>query len=200
MGSSNSEESPKERRDPAKGLLAYRSTPLACKFSPAQLLMGRHISNSVPMFHTQLDPRWPDFDNLQANEALRKLRQERVFHNQQKVKLLPALGQGTEVFMKDLQHSGRTVKAASTPRSYQIETPTSTIRRNHVHLTPMPEQPHPQQQRVEPSCETIENNAKNSAVTPMQSDFTKAPPTTPTLATRPQQIIKPFLNVRENQG
>ena len=27
--------------DPAKGLLAYQSTPLACKFSPAQLLMRR---------------------------------------------------------------------------------------------------------------------------------------------------------------
>ena len=28
-----------KERDPAKGLLVYRSTPLACKFSPAQLLM-----------------------------------------------------------------------------------------------------------------------------------------------------------------
>jgi len=42
--------------DPAKGLLAYRSTLLACKFSPAQLLMGRKLRNSVPMFHTEPNP------------------------------------------------------------------------------------------------------------------------------------------------
>ena len=41
--------------DPRKGLLAYRATPLACKFSPAQLLMGRKLRNSVPMFHTELN-------------------------------------------------------------------------------------------------------------------------------------------------
>ena len=41
-----------KERDPGKGLLAYRSTPLACKFSSAQLLMGREIRNSVPVFHT----------------------------------------------------------------------------------------------------------------------------------------------------
>jgi len=41
-----------KEKDPAKALLAYRSTPLACKFSPAQLLMGRQIRNSIPLFHT----------------------------------------------------------------------------------------------------------------------------------------------------
>ena len=41
-----------KEKDPAKALLAYRSTPLACKFSPAQLLMGRRIRNSIPLFHT----------------------------------------------------------------------------------------------------------------------------------------------------
>nr|XP_058941452.1 uncharacterized protein LOC131769759 [Pocillopora verrucosa] len=46
-----------KERDPAKGLLAYRLTPLACKFSPAQLLMGRQIRNGVPVFHTQLNPQ-----------------------------------------------------------------------------------------------------------------------------------------------
>nr|XP_058955069.1 uncharacterized protein K02A2.6-like [Pocillopora verrucosa] len=55
--------------DPAKGLLAYRSTPLACKFSPAQLLMGRKLRNSVPMFHAKLNPHWPDLEKLHARES-----------------------------------------------------------------------------------------------------------------------------------
>ena len=45
-----------KEEDPAKALLAYRSTPLACKFSPAQLPMGSQIRNSIPLFHTQLNP------------------------------------------------------------------------------------------------------------------------------------------------
>ena len=33
----------KKDKDQAKALLAYRSTPLACGYSPAQLLMGRNL-------------------------------------------------------------------------------------------------------------------------------------------------------------
>ena len=57
-----------KERDPAKGLLAYRSTPLEFKFSPAQLLMGRQMRNSVPVFHTQLHPQWPDLENLREKK------------------------------------------------------------------------------------------------------------------------------------
>jgi len=32
------------------------------------------------------------------------------------------------------------MKAAETPRSHEVKTPISTVRRNRVHLTPMPEQ------------------------------------------------------------
>ena len=80
------------------------------------------------------------------------------------------------------------MKAASNPPSYQIETSTYRLKRNRIHLTPLPDQPHPKQPSVEPSWETVENSAKNSAVTPMQSD----------IATRPKRIIKPSLKVKEN--
>ena len=66
----------------------------------------------------------------------------------------------------------------------------------------MPEQPYPQlQPSVEPSWETVENNARNNgAVTSMESGIARAPPTTPTLATKPKRIIKPSLKVKENLG
>ena len=75
-----------KEKDPAKALLAYRLTPLACKFSPAQLLMGRQIKNSVPLFHTQLNPQWPDQDNLRTRESMSKLKQETVFNTRHKAK------------------------------------------------------------------------------------------------------------------
>ena len=80
-----------KEKDPAKALLAYRSTPLACKFSPAQLLMGRQIRNSVPLFHTQLNPQWPDLDNLRARESMSKWKQETVFNTRHKAKPLPSI-------------------------------------------------------------------------------------------------------------
>ncbi|KAL9985366.1 hypothetical protein ACROYT_G007760 [Oculina patagonica] len=155
-----------KEKDPAKGLLAYRSTPLACKFTPAQLLMGRQIRNSVPAFHTQLNP------------------------HRHKAKPLPPIGPVTKVFVKDLQRPGKVIEAASTPRSYQVETPTSTIRRNRVHLTPLPNQ----QEEHRPLPVVDQDPAANKPATPVRRDNPairrdiQVPPVTPILATRPKRI------------
>ena len=49
----------KKEKDKEMALLAYRSTPLSCGYSPAELLMGRKIRTTVPIFHTLLTPKWP---------------------------------------------------------------------------------------------------------------------------------------------
>lgn len=46
----------KKEKDSSKGLLAYRSTPLFCGYSPSELLMGRKLRNTIPTFHTNLTP------------------------------------------------------------------------------------------------------------------------------------------------
>ena len=78
-----------------------------------------------------------------------KLRQETVFNIRHKTKSLPSIGPGIEVFVNDLQRSGKVTEPASTPRSYKVETPTSTIRRNGVHLTPLSNQQEQQQKKTE---------------------------------------------------
>ena len=155
-----------KERDPAKGLLAYRSTPLAFKFSPAQLLMGRQIRNSVPVFHTQLHPLWPDLENLREKESISKLKQQTVFNSRHKAKRLPPIGPGAKVFVKDLQHSGKVIEAAVTPRSYKVETPASTIRRNHVHLTSLPDQL--ENEQLNPEEKQVP--AESKAATPIRKD------------------------------
>ena len=67
--------------------------------------MGRQIRNSVPLFHTQLKPQWPDLDNLHARESMSKLKQEIVFNTRLKAKPLPLIRPDTEfeAFVKDLQ-------------------------------------------------------------------------------------------------
>ena len=59
----------KKETDPSKGLLAYRSTPLACGYSPSELLMERKVRNTIPTFHANLNPCWPDMDKLGEREA-----------------------------------------------------------------------------------------------------------------------------------
>ena len=183
-----------KEKDPAKALLAYRSTPLACKFSPAQLLMGKQIRNSVPLFHTQLNPQWPDLDNPRARESISKSKQEMVFNTRHNAKPLPSIEPGTKVFVKDLQRLGKVIEAASTPRSYKVETQTSTIRRNRAHLTPMPNQ---QEQLDRPTPMVNQVPVDDKATTPVRKDIPvtkgdiQVPPVTPILATRRKRVIKP---------
>ena len=75
----------KKEKDPSKGLLAYRSTPLACGYSPSELLMGRKLRNTIPTFHTVLNPSWPDMDKLREREPGSKETQRLNFNQRHNV-------------------------------------------------------------------------------------------------------------------
>ena len=87
------------------------------------------------------------------------------------------------------------MKAADTPRYYEVKTPIITVRRNRLHLTPMPEQ---RENQPAPDKEKI--------TTPVQADQlnhemdSQAVPATPSLANRPKRLSKPPLKARENLG
>ena len=70
----------KKENDKEKVLLAYRSTPFSCGYSPAELLMGRKIRRTVAIFHTLLRPKWPYLAHLQKHEAQSKMHQEKYFN------------------------------------------------------------------------------------------------------------------------
>jgi len=90
--------------------------------------MGRQIRNSLPTFHTQLD-----LQSLCVRETMSKLKQQSTFNSRHRAMPLTPIEPGTEVHIKDLQHPCIVEKAAETPRSYEMKTPTSTIRRNRAH-------------------------------------------------------------------
>ena len=54
--------------EPEKALLAYRSTPLRCGYSPSQLLMGRVIRSTLPTFDLKLNPKLPELETLRRRE------------------------------------------------------------------------------------------------------------------------------------
>ncbi|KAE8277802.1 hypothetical protein D5F01_LYC24173 [Larimichthys crocea] len=54
---------------------------------------------------------------------------------------MPPLQEGDHVWVKDILERGTVVSHAGTPRSYMIETPRGTLRRNRYHLSPTPTAP-----------------------------------------------------------
>ena len=61
-----------KNKDPYLALLDYRSTPLENGYSPAQLLMGRNLRNSIPVLPNQLNPKLPEATQLKEKEKERK--------------------------------------------------------------------------------------------------------------------------------
>ena len=49
-------------------MLAYRSNPLQCGYSPSQLLMGHVIRSTLPTFDLKLNPKLPEIETLRRRE------------------------------------------------------------------------------------------------------------------------------------
>ena len=149
----------------------------------------------MPMFHTELNPHWPDLEKLHTRESESKLKQQSNFNLRQKATPLTPLEPDTEVHVKVLDLPGVVVEAAETPRSYEVITPISTVRRDRVHLTPMPGQ-----RESQPLPAEDEILAPVQADQPKLSMNSQAAPATPLLANRLKRLLKPSLKVGENLG
>ena len=128
----------KKENDPAKALLAYRSTPLATGYSPAQLLMGRNIRSTIPTAPHQLMPQLPDRNSFQEKEEVRRSNQKRNFDNHHKAREMEPLCSGTTVFVTDMKCRGNVIGKANTPRSYIVNTSKAVVRRNRIQLKVIP--------------------------------------------------------------
>ena len=127
--------------DPHLALLSYRSTPLPwCGISPAELLMGRQIRSNLPQPEDTLIPMWP-YLTFNASEAVFKQQQKENFDIRHRTKPLPDIPPQTDVWITtNRDHSPGTVTATTdAPRSYVVEMPSGTVRRNRAQLSVMPE-------------------------------------------------------------
>lgn len=115
-------------------LLAYRQTPITgLPYSPAELLFNRIIRGPLPLTGHQLAPRIPDARDLMLERqgAQKKAHDVHARH-------CDPLIEGDEVFVRtDKQHEwlpGKVIRRHGQPRSYIVDTGTSHVRRNRVHL------------------------------------------------------------------
>jgi len=79
--------------------MAYQATPLACGYSPAELLIGRALRTTVPMSQELFKPTVPDLAILRRHEQNANEQQKANFDHRHKACTLIPLNQGDRVCM-----------------------------------------------------------------------------------------------------
>ena len=141
--------------DPYAALLAYRSTPVRCGYSPAELLMNRQLRSTVPIAPTQLQPMVPDYSKLKEREETMREKQTENFNSRHQSRELTPLFPGETVWVTDQQTLAAVVELSS-PRSYQVQTSSGMLRRNRRHLNPLRNIVSDAQMEPDPNVETTE--------------------------------------------
>ena len=107
----------RKAEDPYKALLAYRSTPLKNGYSPAKLLFGRRIRNTIPALPDSLLPKLPDMGGLREKEAAYRDRTKANCDHRHRAIPQQALYPGTPVWIHDMERPGIVERALDQPRS-----------------------------------------------------------------------------------
>ena len=123
----------KKAPDPYLALLAYRATPLALGYTPSELLMGRKLRTTVPMTRELRKPAVPNLEEVAERDRREKQRQTDNFNAHHGARALSPLSPGDTVYLKDRASTG-TVARETAPRSYEVQTPDGTVRRNRRHM------------------------------------------------------------------
>ena len=193
------------QKDPWLALMIYRDTPHAATgFSPAELMMGRHLRTNLPCLPAHLRPKWPDEELVRNNDNAAKERYAYYYNKRHGAQPLSELRPGVQVHVKhdDEKHwnvKGTVKNVAGTPRSYLVETETGTLRRNRRHLRPAEDcgsQPGipPDVEQSPKKCSSPVVDAPNSQVdSPQvpQHKVVSSSPKTPVPQRRSSRTIKP---------
>lgn len=121
-----------KEKDPYLALMAYRATPLANGYSPAQLSMGRQLRTTVLVTLSSLNPGWTDITKLKEEEQKKRQRLSWKFNKRHRAQHLKRLTPGDHVWVKHTKEKGIVKRQAAAPRSYVIDTPRGNLRHKYT--------------------------------------------------------------------
>ena len=134
----------KKNNDPYIALLAYRCTPLADGFSPAEKLFGRKLRSNVPQAPKKLVSSYSDAVKQHIKTTDDRLKNmQKLYHDRRHdARDKPDLQTGDNVLMRD-RNEEATVNspAKNAPRSVIVSTDNNTYRRNTRMLDRLPARP-----------------------------------------------------------
>ena len=128
------------QKDMFIALKAYLSTPIkATGYSPSQLMIARNIRTNLPSLQGPLRPKWPKRGTVKKHDNVAKQSYKRCFDRKNAVGPLTSFHGGEQVRMKidkEKTWAKQGIIKEATPgiRSYVVETPTGSYRRNRRHL------------------------------------------------------------------
>ena len=149
--------------DPYLAMLAYRNTPLACGYSPAQLTMCRTLRSTLPRTNEQLKPKLPDMVVFQEREEKMKLKMKNNFDSRHRVQTLPPLCSGDTVWLPN-EGTEASVIEKNGPRSYSVATPNGTLQRNRSQIRAMPRQDERSQMQGNDYTNTTESTGSETEI------------------------------------
>ncbi|MCW4248453.1 MAG: transposase family protein [Candidatus Thiodiazotropha endolucinida] len=120
--------------DPYIAIMEYRATPIRNGYSPSELLMGRKIKTIIPTAPGNLKPRLVNPTKIKQRENHVKSQTKLSYDTRKRARHFQPLENGDRVYVKNLQTDGSIVKSTIFPRSYIVDTPRGTVRRNRRHL------------------------------------------------------------------
>lgn len=128
-------------------LLNYRNTPhTATGVSPAEALMGRRLKSRIPTLQQNLKPKQLDHESIRLSDKRSKTAYKMNYDRRHGARELPTLQPHQPVLLCSDEgdrwgKSGRIVTVDKRNRTYLVDTPSGTLRRNRVHLQNVPNLP-----------------------------------------------------------
>lgn len=118
-----------------QALLAHRSTPGQCGYSPAELLMGRKIKSNIPMHPENLVPKWDHLAPYRRRYQAMQEAQASTYNSRRRASQRQELPDDTAVrILAGAAAHGTVVGRGPTPRSYVVQTSEGATRRTSRHL------------------------------------------------------------------
>jgi len=167
-----------QSEDPHIALLNYRSAPLACGYSPSELLQSRRLKTQIPISPNQLLPSLVDSNALDTHKENKRLNMESNFNMRHAAAPLSELKKGDEVYIPDRKETG-IIQSQVHPRSYEVTTGQGEYRRNRVQLNKLPpteDTDHVPSPPVMSSPGRTPQSPVTSAPSPRRSGRTRTPP------------------------
>ena len=182
----------KKKKGKEIAMLAYRSILLSNGYSPAELLMGCRLSNTVPMFQSQLTPDCPNLERLNKYETCSKIKQQEYYSSRRRAQLLPHITSGTEAQVTTTKKPGVVLKETETPRQYIVHIPSAGIHRNRQHLVPLPPQTPIHSSEASPSPTPVTTVKREIFASPNLPEMN--------ITSRPKRLLKPSLKAFESMS
>lgn len=130
----------KKESDPYLALLAYRTSPQFGLYSPAELLMGRKLRTTVVTHPDELMPRLPDHDRFKSVNDQYKARMKTNHDQNNKVKPLPLVSSGDDVWVRGNQRHGTAqTSSEEMSRKMVVNTEKGDLVRNRSDVVLLPQ-------------------------------------------------------------